>query len=375
MVTEEEKILKVLYENIAEPVNQVWISFPLSYGEKAEQAMLELRKGHETESSIPFRIARVEAPIPNLRQYLSADAPVQKISQLAEKIEGMGQEEQIKFSGALECRPISTIEDILQVANSLHLYDYFPGVTCSRHLGGYVVEHGIMKFPKRVWPYLDYHGIGEEYYVSCTCAYTKSGLVVLKEEEQNLVTEALQDMEETDGTLEPESNAQDDSDHGGGQKFRLYSPLTLRDRIGQPLPSIYYFGTRLGKFREVIQEGISRSLRDYGKSGLAEELSNQSLRRKISSMIPDVEIHGRLLWGVLRVCTAMELTEQELAELMEEWKVIALGKWGVEFAFCKLWEGYTDFYVNIWDTKKGEKAFLFREEEHQQETGGPGLHL
>ena len=162
-MTEEEKILRVLYENTTEPINQVWLSFPLSYEEKAEQAMLELSKGHETENSILFRIASVEAPIPNLRQYLSADAPVQKISQLAEKIEGMSREEQIKFSGILECCPVSTIEDVLQAANSLHLYDYFPDVICNRHLGGYVVEHGIMKNPQNVWPYLDYHGIGEAY--------------------------------------------------------------------------------------------------------------------------------------------------------------------------------------------------------------------
>ena len=71
----------------------------------------------------------------------------------------------------------------------------------------------------------------------------------------------------------------------------------------------------------------------------------------------------------------MELTEQELAEFMEEWKAIEVGGWGGEFAFRKLWEGYTDFYVRIWDTKKGEEAFLFSEEEHQQETGGPELHL
>ena len=155
----------------------------------------------------------------------------------------------------------------------------------------------------------------------------------------------------------------------------MYSPLTLLDRIGQPLLPIYFFGSKLEEFREVIQTEIFRSLQEYGESGLAEDLSSQRLRRKISAMVPDVEIHGKQLWGVLRVCAREKLTEQELAELMEEWKEIAENSWGKELAFHKMWEGYTDFYVRIWDTRKGEKAFLFSEEERRQDTGEPGLHL
>ncbi len=67
----------------------------------------------------------------------------------------------MKFSGILDCRSISTIGDVTEAADSLQLYECFPGVTCSRELGGYVVENGIMEFPRKVWPYLDYHGIGK----------------------------------------------------------------------------------------------------------------------------------------------------------------------------------------------------------------------
>lgn len=134
----------------------------------------------------------MESPIPNLRQYLPADGWFQEISQLAEKIERMDREEQIKFSGILDCSAISTIEDVLQAADSLPLYDYLPGVTCSRELGGYVVENGIMEFPEKVWPYLDYPGIGEEYYASHSCAYTGAGLVVRKDEGLALETDQSQ---------------------------------------------------------------------------------------------------------------------------------------------------------------------------------------
>ena len=183
---EREPTIKILYENTKAPVNQVWLTFPLSGRERAEQKLLALTSGHEQEESIPYRIARVESPIPNLRQYLPADGWFQEISRLAEKIERMDREEQIKFSGILDCSAISTIEDVLQAADSLSLYEYIPGVTCSRELGGYVVENGFMEFPREVWPYLDYPGIGEEYYASYNCAYTTSGLVVRKEEEPEM---------------------------------------------------------------------------------------------------------------------------------------------------------------------------------------------
>lgn len=118
---ERKPILKILYENTEKPVNQVWLTFPLSGRERAEQKMLALTKGHEKES-ISFRIARVESPIPNLGQYLPADGWFQEISRLAERIEGMDREEQMKFSGILDCCSISTIEDVLQAAESLSLY-------------------------------------------------------------------------------------------------------------------------------------------------------------------------------------------------------------------------------------------------------------
>ena len=166
IVEEREPVIKILYENTTRPVNRVLLTFPLSGREKPEQKMLPLTRGHEGKSSIPFRIAKVESPIPGLEQYLPADGWFQEISCLAEKIGRMDREEQMKFSGVLDCRSISTIGDVLEAADSLQLYDCFPGVTCSRELGGYVVENGIMEFPRKVWPYLDYHGIGEEYYAS-----------------------------------------------------------------------------------------------------------------------------------------------------------------------------------------------------------------
>ena len=89
----------------------------------------------------------------------------------------------MKFPGILDCCSTSTIEDVLQAADSLSLYKCFSGVTCSRELGGYLEENGIMESPEKVWCYLDYEGIGDEYYASYSCTYTGTGLVVRRDEE------------------------------------------------------------------------------------------------------------------------------------------------------------------------------------------------
>ncbi|MDE7204698.1 MAG: hypothetical protein K2O91_22985 [Lachnospiraceae bacterium] len=83
-----------------------------------------MTRGHEKEDSISFRIVKVESPVPNLGQYLPADGRFQEISQLAGKIERMSQEEQVIFSGILDRCSVSAIEEVLQAADSLQLYDY-----------------------------------------------------------------------------------------------------------------------------------------------------------------------------------------------------------------------------------------------------------
>ena len=78
---EREPTIKILYENTKVPVNQVWITFPLSGRERAEQKMLALTSGHEQEESIPYQIVRVESPhseleaVPSSRRVVSGDQP------------------------------------------------------------------------------------------------------------------------------------------------------------------------------------------------------------------------------------------------------------------------------------------------------------
>ena len=78
-----------------------------------------------------------------------------------------------------EC--ISNLDDVLQTVGRIGQYGMIPEVTCDRELGGYLVEHGKIDCPEHLKPYLDYVGIGAEFYSNYGGAYTLDGYVVRKE--------------------------------------------------------------------------------------------------------------------------------------------------------------------------------------------------
>lgn len=179
--------MKILYENTEAPINQVWVTFPLAENDAVKQ-MLALTKGHEAEASITYRIAAVDSPVQNLKKYLAADMPFDKLNELAEKIRAMDKENQLKFSGVLDCKSISGMEDVLEAAEDIESYEFIPGVTSNRELGGYLVQQGFLECPKHILPYLDYYGIGEEYYADHDCIFMEEGFIVRKENCQTMET-------------------------------------------------------------------------------------------------------------------------------------------------------------------------------------------
>ena len=148
--------MKILYENTEAPINHVWITFPLTENDAVKQ-MLALTKGHEAEASITYRISAVDSPVRKLKQYLAADMPFDKLNELAVKNREMDKEERLKFSGVLDSKSISGMEDVLEAAEDIESYEFIPGVISNRELGGYLVQQGFLECPKHILPYLDYH--------------------------------------------------------------------------------------------------------------------------------------------------------------------------------------------------------------------------
>lgn len=158
----------------------VYLRLPATPAEVGEAyAMLDSISRYAGET----RIVDVKSPVKNLAQFiknadLAKQEELEKLNRLAERIGCMNASEQVMLSGALCTESINGLDDVLRVADRLEDYEIIPEVTCDRELGGYVVEHGlIMDFPEAVQPYLDYVGIGAEYYADHGGAYTMDGYV------------------------------------------------------------------------------------------------------------------------------------------------------------------------------------------------------
>lgn len=161
----------------------VYLNLPTTPGEVGEvYALLDTISRYTGD----IRIADVKSTVRDLKQYIQcADITcredLEKLNQLAGIVNGLDERNCWILSGALSSDCIEGLDDVLKVANNLDAYELIEDVGSDRELGGYMVENGFMEFPEKVWPFLDYVGIGAEQYHKLGGAYTLGGYVLRKE--------------------------------------------------------------------------------------------------------------------------------------------------------------------------------------------------
>ena len=132
-----------------------------------------------------FRISDVKSSVKGLWQFirnvdLLNPEELEKLNRLSRRIDVMSEKERQIFAGALLSESVSSLDDVLRTVGRIGQYEIIPEVTCDRALGGYLVEHGKIDCPEHLKPYLDYAGVGAEFYSNCGGAYTLDGYVVQK---------------------------------------------------------------------------------------------------------------------------------------------------------------------------------------------------
>lgn len=161
----------------------VYLKLPSSPAEIGE-AFAEL-DAISTDTSTT-KITEVLSNVYNLSGYIKntdVEAPgaVDKLGELARKLQTMSRDDCLKFEGVLDANSVNGIDDVLRLADALDDYTVLPDACAGTALGKYLVEHGVGRFPENVKPYLDYQIIGAEFYADYGGAYCRSGYAVRKD--------------------------------------------------------------------------------------------------------------------------------------------------------------------------------------------------
>ena len=163
---------------------QVLLSFPATtLTEKADvAATLETLKS----MSKTVTIQGAASEVMNLGLYLSgvdlaAEGEVERINQLAERLEHMSEVDCDKFAGMLDANSISGTKDILQLTEHLDDYVILPGCSSAQSIGKYLTDCGVAPVLKQLCKTIDYETVGRLFLDAHSGAACSRGYVVRNE--------------------------------------------------------------------------------------------------------------------------------------------------------------------------------------------------
>ena len=175
---------------------QVLLFFPATTpAEKADVAatMESLKSMSKT-----VTIQGAASEVMNLGLYLSgvdlaAEGEVERINQLAERLERMSEFDCDKFAGMLDANSISGTSDILQLTERLDDYVILPGCGSAQSIGKYLVGCGAFPVPEKLIGYINYEAVGIDFCDAHGGAACSRGFVVRKEGLPKAVLDDLHD--------------------------------------------------------------------------------------------------------------------------------------------------------------------------------------
>ena len=172
----------------------VLLSFPVTTPAEKENVVATLETLKPMSKTVTIEGAACE--VMNFGLYLSgvdlaAECEVERINQLADRLEHMSEVDCDKFAGMLDANSISGTKDILQLTERLDDYVILPGCSSARSVGRYLVVCGAFPVPEELTGYINYEAVGIEFCDAQGGAACSRGYVVRKE---GLPQELLDDL-------------------------------------------------------------------------------------------------------------------------------------------------------------------------------------
>ena len=163
---------------------QVLLSFPATTLTEIADVAATMESLKSMSKTVTIHGAASE--VMNLGLYLSgvdlaAEGEVERIDQLADRLEHMSEVDCDKFAGMLDANSISGTRDILRLTEHLDDYVILPGCGSAQSIGKYLVGCGAFPVPEKLIGYINYEAVGIEFCDAHGGAACSRGYVVRKE--------------------------------------------------------------------------------------------------------------------------------------------------------------------------------------------------
>ena len=179
---------------------QVLLSFPAATAAEKEDVAATLETLKSMSRTVTIHGAASE--VMNLGLYLSgvdltAEGEVERINQLAERLEHMSEVDCDKFAGMLDANSVSSTKDILQLTEQLDDYVILPGCSSAQSIGKYLMDCGVAPTLKRLCKNIDYETVGWLFLDTHKGASCSRGYVVRNENLPRAVLDDLHNSRQT----------------------------------------------------------------------------------------------------------------------------------------------------------------------------------
>ena len=173
-----------LFLRQGEAGKQVLLSFPAATPAEKEDVVSTMEALKSMSKTVTIQGAASE--VMNLGLYLSgvdlaAEGELERINQLAERLEHMSEVDCDKFAGMLDANSISGTKDILRLTEQLDDYVILPGCSSAQSIGKYLVGCSAFPVPEKLIGYINYDAVGIEFQDAHGGAACSRGFVVRNE--------------------------------------------------------------------------------------------------------------------------------------------------------------------------------------------------
>ena len=163
---------------------QVLLSFPATTLTEIADVATTLETLKSMSETVTIQGAASE--VMNLSEYLkgidlAAEGELERINQLARRLEHMSEVDCDKLAGMLDANSISGTKDILRLTERLDDYVILPGCGSAQSIGKYLVGCGAFPAPEKLIGYINYEAVGIEFCDAHGGAACSRGFVVRKE--------------------------------------------------------------------------------------------------------------------------------------------------------------------------------------------------